>query len=107
MKNENNIGVGKKFHFLFDLFIFLFSWHHFTNIHTYTHSGLEPGSVVKTACTGRTEDDLYFPVSVVLRRLELGSALEYAASAHTEMVPSISGNWFYNDVLYCPLTFVF
>jgi len=58
--------------------------------------GLEPGSAVKTACTGRTEDDLYFPVSVVLRRMELGSALEYSMD---DLKPSISVSvWVYSSV---------
>ncbi|XP_023349299.1 PAS domain-containing serine/threonine-protein kinase isoform X2 [Eurytemora carolleeae] len=57
--------------------------------------GLAPGSVIKEACTGKTEDDLYFPISVIISRDELGSAVEYSA----EIVPSCSITvWVYSTL---------
>ena len=33
----------------------------------------------KQACTGKTEDDLYFPISVIVTRDELGSGVDYSS----------------------------
>ena len=50
---------------------------------------------MKEACTGKTEDDLYFPISVIISRDELGSAVDYSP----EILPSCSITvWVYSTL---------